>query len=388
MKNNYIITKFKYNNLERLFEFFIDDRNHPIEIYASLSDSEEPGDIYIGRVEKINDGSVFVNTGAGHVFLGDYKHIIYTRKNSKKESLSPGDEILVQIRTSAQKTKLPYASSKIELLSLHFVLRTGEAGLHFSSKLSEEFKNKLRPELINLIDSNFAIIVRSNAKELTPEEAVLEVSKLIENIKDLISKAGHMKLYSCLMKARPHYIERLLHVNEELSEIITDDEEVYSELNNYKDYLKAKITYYNDSYPLSKLYSLTSALDHAVNEYVYMKSGSNLVIQTTEALTVIDVNSAEKKEKGNKENFFLETNIEAAIESARQIRLRNLSGIIIIDFINLSDEDDLKNLISVLKNELKKDPLKTVFHDVTDLGLFEISREKKYPALKEILTRQ
>jgi ribonuclease G len=388
MTYKYIITKFKYNNSEKLFEFLLDEKNHPIEIFASLSDSQNPGDVYIARVEKINESSIFVNTGKGDVFLGDDKHIIYTKKNSLKEALHPGDEILIQIRTAALKTKLPYASSKIEFLSLHFVLKTGEKGLHFSSKLSDEFKDKLKPELISLLDDGFSLIVRSNAKEISSKEAILEVSELIRKKDDLLNKARHMSLFSCLMKARPHYLERLLHVNEEITEIITDDEEIYSELNNYKDDLKAKISYYNDSYPLSKLYSFTSLLDRAVNEYVYMRSGSNLCIQTTEALTVIDVNTAEKKQKGDREEFFLETNIEAAIESARQIRLRNLSGIIIIDFINLDKEKDVKKLISVLKTELKKDSLKSVFNDVTALGLFEISREKKYPPLKELLTRQ
>ena len=126
--------------------------------------------------------------------------------------------------------------------------------------------------------------------------------------------------------------------------------------------------------PLRKFYNLDMELTHALAEKVWIRYGGFLVIQPTEALTVIDVNSGKCTEGKDREKTFLKLNIEAAREAARQIRLRNLSGIILIDFINLAREEDTQSLLHFFREELAKDPVRTNLIDVTKLQLVEVTR--------------
>ena len=123
---------------------------------------------------------------------------------------------------------------------------------------------------------------------------------------------------------------------------------------------------------------------HTGDERVWLKSGAYLVIQQTEALTVIDVNSGKIQKKNPKDDIYFEINKEAAREIAIQLKLRNLSGIIIIDFINMKSKDYMTELVHVLKEQIKNDTVTCTFMDVTRLGLVELTRKKTYKSLKEI----
>lgn len=134
---------------------------------------------------------------------------------------------------------------------------------------------------------------------------------------------------------------------------------------------------------LSKLYSLETKMKEALSERVWLKSGSYLIIQPTEALTVIDVNSGKYESNKRREEYFLTLNQEAAREIALQLRLRNLSGIIVIDFINLTEETSRQILLQTLKDEVKKDKMPVTVVDITPLGLVEITRKKENMPLLE-----
>lgn len=170
--------------------------------------------------------------------------------------------------------------------------------------------------------------------------------------------------------------------NHEYSEILTDDHDIYELLN--KDYAAAR-EYTDDAFPLSKLYSLESGIAEALSRQVWLKCGGYLVIDHTEAMTVIDVNSGKYTPSKNtdKESAYLTVNKEAATEICRQLRLRNLSGIIVVDFINLNDKKDQEILLTLLKDESAKDPLPVSIVDITALGLVEITRKKDLPSLYE-----
>ena len=146
------------------------------------------------------------------------------------------------------------------------------------------------------------------------------------------------------------------------------------------------MSFYEDRLlPLGKLYSLDKAFEEAQSERVWLKSGGYLVIQPTEALTVIDVNTGKYEGKKNTEEAFFRINREAAQESARQIRLRSLSGIIIIDFINMEEKEHQETVLEELKNAVKTDPVRPVLVDMTPLGLVEVTRKRQYRSLKEQL---
>ena len=172
--------------------------------------------------------------------------------------------------------------------------------------------------------------------------------------------------------------------------IITDDRQLYEET---ADFLKtqypeelSRLQFYEDPrVSLSNLYGLSAKLKEATETRVWLKSGGYLVIEPTEALTVIDVNSGKYSGKKGIRDTFRMINREAALEIARQLRLRNLSGIILVDFINMEEADDRQELLEFLSAQLKRDPVKTALIDMTPLGLVEITRKKIRRPLKEQL---
>ena len=144
--------------------------------------------------------------------------------------------------------------------------------------------------------------------------------------------------------------------------------------------------YTDENLPLMKLYRLESVLKSATDRRVWMKSGGYLVIEPTEALTVIDVNSGKSIKGKNAEEQFLKINIEAAKEIARQLRLRNISGIVMIDFINMKEESHNHELMKNLAEYVRTDPVRTTVVDMTKLGLVELTRQKGKRALHEVFS--
>ena len=141
------------------------------------------------------------------------------------------------------------------------------------------------------------------------------------------------------------------------------------------------LRFYEDSYPLYQLYSLKKELDESLSRKVWLKSGAYLIIDPTEALTVIDVNSGKNEKKSD--DYFLKINLEAAKEIARQLKLRNISGICIVDFIDMTNTEHQTELISYMKRLCKQDHITTTVVDMTKLHLMEITRKKTTPTLYE-----
>ena len=146
---------------------------------------------------------------------------------------------------------------------------------------------------------------------------------------------------------------------------------------------KALQYYKDDSYPLIKLKGIEAQMDKALQKRVWMRSGAYLVIEPTEALTVIDVNTGKAIGKQKMEENFFKINLEAAQEVCRQLRLRNISGIVIVDFINMKDPEHLKALMDVLREEAAKDSVQTTVVDRTSLHLVEMTRKKVHRSLAE-----
>ena len=207
-------------------------------------------------------------------------------------------------------------------------------------------------------------------------------------LKDAVTRKGLTRMYSpeesCLED-----VQNMRATN--LEKIITDIPEVYDSVRRYLGENEpgeaAKLEFYDDmQLPLNKLYSVESQISTALNKRVWLPSGGYLVIEPTEALTVIDVNSG--KFTGNrklKDNTYLKINREAAVEIGRQLMLRNLSGIIVVDFINLNTFEEKKELMSYLADILKADTVPTSVVDMTRLGLVEITRKKIRKPLHEVI---
>lgn len=202
----------------------------------------------------------------------------------------------------------------------------------------------------------------------------------------LIQIAAHRTCFTCLQSPKPEW-QRILDSlvsEDEYAEIITDDKALYEEMLTHEDCISQNIRFYEDrQFALAKLYSVESKIGTAINPRIWLKSGAYLVIEQTEALTVIDVNSGKYDAKKASDEMFYQINREAASEIALQLRLRNLSGIIIVDFINMKSKELQKELLEELRELVKCDKQLTRVIDMTPLGLVEITRKKGNKTLAE-----
>ena len=208
----------------------------------------------------------------------------------------------------------------------------------------------------------------------------------------LWEQADHKVYFTCLLKPSEAVYEVLEQMADpsEYSEILTDDPQIYRQLSEGDHpLLKQKsIRFYDDpTISLRLLYSLERGMEEALDTRVWLKCGGYLVIEPTEAMTVIDVNSGKNEAKKAGEDTYYQVNLEAAEEVARQLRLRNLSGIIIVDFINMAEKERQKELLETLKNLTAGDPQHPRIVDMTPLGLVEITRKKSHPTLAEQFKR-
>ena len=433
---NHIYAMIKKEN--HIFSFLLQE-GKAVEIHCDKTESDTIlGNIYIGKIKNIakNIGAAFVEIAPGNICylaLDDMKDPVYTKKGTSKLPQA-GDELLVQVSREGIKTKFPSVTTNITLYGKYALLTTGNKQVSVSSKLSQRQKERLygfvkrleneadvntssqenatgvntentSPSAIEeLCSSNSASpsnskevpkvrrygwLLRTNAGTAPEEFLKKDMFRLQSQYEVLMQQAQHRTCFSSLVKTPSAYLSRLSNLYDTADvQIITDDADLYQEITGYLISCQPedlpKLSFYEDKLlPMHKLYSLEHQLQQALSERVWMNSGGYLVIQPTEALTVIDVNTGKYEGGKKKEAAFLKINLEAAVEIARQIRLRNISGIVVVDFINMESKEAQRQLLEKLDAELKKDPVKTVLVDMTKLSLVEITRMKKERPLAE-----
>lgn len=354
------------------------------------------GNIYIGRVQKVvknlNAAFIEIQPGQnGYCNLEQEYHPVYIKKGTCP-TMAQGDEVLVQVSRENIKTKLPALTTNLNFTGKYCVLTTGDKKLGISGKIRSEKRQTLQDLFADKITDDFGIIVRTNAKDASVDDILKEFSRLKQELEQLLSEARYRTCFSCLKQSEPEYMRTIQNTRyEQLEEIITDIPEIYEQIQEFQkeDALLRNIslTLYEDSMlSLSSLYNVSKQIERALDKRVWLPSGGYLVIEPTEALTVIDVNTGKDVNKRKKQEHFLKVNKEAARMAAKQLRLRNLSGIIIIDFIDMKQEEDRKELLSYLKKEVQLDPVPVQVVDMTKLELVELTRKKVSKNLKEQLT--
>ena len=369
--------------------------------YMDIFYEDEPfvlGNIYVAHVNDVvkNINAAFVEYSPGkkaYLSLENTENTFFiNRKNTTK--ICQGDNILVQIKKEPIKTKDAVCSTCIEFSSNYVVLTYGVAGINVSTKIKDnslrqslsnycsdiisdimydkEAYGMITEELFDSILSNTGIIVRTQAQDISDYELIKEdILKQFEALFLCFNKALYSKGRTCIYSNENPILSV---INKHKSdEIITDNEEIYKLLCEQS----IDVKLYEDSLlPLYKLYNIEGLLNDVSSRKVWLKSGAYLVIDYTEAMTVIDVNTGKCEKGKNKEDTILKINLEAAIEAMRQVKLRNISGIIIIDFIDMAKDEAKEALLNQLIDEAKKDNIKTSIMGLTRLNLVEITRKK------------
>ena len=392
---------FKRNN--QLLTALLSDKKL-VEVHVNEETSQSlVGNIYIGRVQNIvkNIEAAFVEIQKGFVCylpLTDIKKPIFTNRLSKDISkpLCVGDELVVQVIRDGLKTKQHAVSTNISISGDFVVLSYGDDGIGISTKIKGEKRNRLKLFLEETLsksnqDTQYGFVLRTNAGTLCEEEFFRiqdERIKIQDTFQQILSIATYRPAFTCLYSKKSNYSLEQIY-REDYEEIVTDQKEVYEELKKEKEQekLEVDIRYYNDEYlSLMNLYGIESKIKEALGERIWLKSGGYLIIEPTEALTVIDVNTG--KFEGNftsSEETMLKINLEAAKEVAWQLRLRNLSGIIIVDFVNMDLKEHQNILLNTMQQAVSHDPVQTNVVGFTRLGLMEITRKKKNKPLKDLI---
>ncbi|WP_022759962.1 ribonuclease E/G [Butyrivibrio sp. AD3002] len=323
--------------------------NNTVQSLDILDSIDRIGNIYVGRVENLvsNLNAAFVRfeniKGKHSVGFLPFKamppaHIL--NRNADSSALKTGDIVLVQLKVEEQKTKQARLSGKIDLDSSTF-----DGNID---------------DLIKIAKTRCEYQMISGNTGLVSDEISTFVSDFIKIIDAIDPDANCAESYK----------------------IVTDIRDIYDELSAHN----VVCEYYDEEekrLPLQINYSLSSKTDDLFGKKVWLDSGAFLIIEQTETLNLIDVNSGKATKKS--EDFFLKLNIEAAIEAYRQIRLRNLSGMILIDFVSMKNADMNERLISFIKNLIQSDPMNLTYIDLTGLGIMEFTRQKRKKSLRETI---
>lgn len=395
--NRLIITEIEHNQKNYCAYLVMDEYRRLLDVQLFEPQDETLLDhIYVGFIEKIvpNIQAAFVriaNNQKCYLPLSDLKNPIYAKKQSQTKLLCEGDEILVQVTRDAVKTKDPVVSTKLTLHGHYCFLTTENTSLGTSKKIGGERADDLltiaEKCCVRHEEEGYGLVFRTNAASVN-DQVVQEDITEVQNVFSRLMKTGvHEKAGSLLYRNVPGYLAKLKAQDlKEIDRIYTDCPAIYKEISDYMPWLYEKDflqLYKDDAVSLSTLYHIRGNMEELLNSKVWLPSGANIIIETFETLTIIDVNSG--KNQSRKEDAIFQINLEAAREIARQLRLRNISGMIIVDFINLKSQEQKEELIRCIRQELKKDTVPAQFIDITRLGLVELTRKKIYKSLREIL---
>ncbi len=390
MSMRLIVTRLTRSRKEYIVCALYQDKRLVEATAQSAEENSILGNIYVGRVKDVvqNLNAAFIEIEPGvpcYFSMEDLRNPVFVKKiNSPR--LVQGDELLVQVEKESMKTKPPRVTTNLSFTGKYLVLTTGNRTLGISRKISGEARARLK-ELLSAYD--YGLVARTNSADASDEQILAELNQLQAQAEDIIAKAPYQTCFSCIRRQRPEYLTALQNAcSTQLDEIITDVPQLYDEMYQYlKEYQPSdlpKLKRYEDSLlSLAKCSSLEVRLEEALRERVWLKSGGYLIIQPTEALTVIDVNSGKSAARGDVQKHYLKINLEAAQEIAVQLRLRNLSGIIIIDFIDMTSREAREQLMDVLKKQTGQDPVPVQVVDMTKLNLVELTRKKVRKSLLE-----
>ena len=404
-----IIADLRENELSRvaliedgkLTEIFIEfnyDEDGKLSPREKSSSSIRQGDIFKARVETLVPAisAAFVKlsrkthstvTGANNAFM-------YVNEYENPEALKPGHELIVQVVRNARKNKAPRVTPRISIPGRWLVLvpNSDEAGV--SRRISDANERKRLKSIAETLKSelgNNGLIIRTAAEGITEEYLRADLQSLVTLWAEISRKASESQA-PCMLYRDIGTLGRVLRdeISGSVDEIIINDADEFANAQSFIETFstsKPDMKLYDGITPIFELYGIEDEIRKAVDRKVWLKSGAYLIIDQTEALTVIDVNTGKFTSEPDMRHTVLATNIEASEEIARQLRLRSIGGIVIVDFVDMDNEHDKHELLSHFQKYLSHDRMKPKVFSITRLGLVELTRKRQRPDLKSILTR-
>lgn len=362
--------------------------------YESKHDESLLGNVYAGRVASVvpNLQAAFVDIGAeknGYYYYGAARAVSDEGKNPARPR--PGDTLILQVEKDAAGSKGAVLTSRFSFPGKFLVLLPGDDGeIGISRKITDSAeRERIRRTVRALLPEGCGAIVRTNGANRSQEEYENEISLLLEKCKKLEKGTFALPPALLLQESQPVHQAVRDFYSADVDEFVLNDEAAFHSLLETGDFGgegQPVLRLHTEKTPLFEAYFLERQSEKALEEKVWLKSGGFLVIEETEACVVIDVNTGKAAGRGDLQKSILRTNLEAAEEAAKQMRLRNLSGIIIIDFIDMPEKKNQQELTRRLESAVKKDRIKTVVIGMTELGLMQVTRKKTRPSLRRQMT--
>ena len=361
-------------------------------IYEKKNSLPIVGNVYAGKIMNVLPGmqACFVDIGReknAFLYYGDDKD-----NNGNIVKPKMGSDVIVQVEKAEMGAKGAVLTKRISFAGKFLVVIPGDDKIGISKKITDSVERKRIKDIIEqLLPENYGIIVRTEGKDKSYEIYEKEIKRLVEKIEGVLSKAEYAKAPS-LLYTEINGVEKVLRdlYNDSIDEIVVNsslDYETLIKLCEEKDISPKKIVMYESDVPMFENYYVASQAKAAFSKHVWLKSGGFIIIEQTEACVVIDVNTGKYTGKADLQKTILKTNLEAADEIARQLRLRNLNGMIIVDFIDMKTEENRKILQKHLEEAVAKDRLQTIVVGMTELGLMQITRKKKRQSIQQLMTR-
>ncbi|MFC4334806.1 Rne/Rng family ribonuclease [Salininema proteolyticum] len=369
-----------------------------VEHYVSTSANQGLiGNVYLGKVQNVLPSmeAAFVDIGRGRnavLYAGEVNWDatgLSGKARSIEQALRPGDTVLVQVTKDPIGHKGARLTSHIALSGRHLVYVPGGNASGISRKLPDRERTRLRTALKKLVPESAGVIVRTAAEGAGPEELARDISRLQIEWEEIQTKSKKANA-PALLHAEPDVIIRVVRdmFNEDFKELVVEGEEAYNEIHRYLEAvspeLLPRLKRYAGTKDVFAEHRIDEQLIKAMDRKVYLPSGGSLVIDKTEAMTVIDVNTGRfTGEGGNLEETVTRNNLEAAEEIVRQLRLRDIGGIIVIDFIDMVLESNRELVLRRLTESLGRDRTKHQVTEVTSLGLVQMTRKRVGQGLVE-----
>jgi ribonuclease E len=375
------------------------------DFYIETAATEEKvGNIYKGVVEGVEPSlqACFVNFGSdknGFLSVNEVHPEYYQGGYDKTKDravppppiekiLKKGQELLIQVVKEMPGRKGAQLTTYLSFASRYLVLMPGGSGGVSRQIEDEQERDRLKLVMSKLnIPEGIGVIVRTAAFKKSKRELSKDLNRLLRMWKELKTEVKDAAIPSLVHKEQDVCLRTLRdHFSGEVSEVIVDDKETFSKVKVYMKIVSPRhqnrVKLYKGSDPVFAHYGVEKQIEAIYANRVKLKSGGSIVIDSTEALVSIDVNSGRGRGAKNIESTAHRTNIEAASEIARQLRLRDMGGLIVIDFIDMKDKEHIREVEKVFRDEAKKDRAKISASHISKFGLLELSRQRLHPSIE------
>ncbi len=368
-----------------------------VEHYVARSDKQSlVGNVYLGKVRNVLPGmeAAFIDFGAGKngvLYAGDVNFASYELGGKPKriESvLAPGDPVLVQVVKDAMGHKGARLTNQMSLAGRYLVLAPDPSVRGISKRLPDDERRRLRELIAEHRPEGMGVIVRTAAEGASGDDIQADIARLQDVWNGIETKVDTASA-PALLYEEPPLVTRVIreHFTRDFKRLLIDQKVTYDRVLEYlkgtESDLLEKVSLYRDEMALFERFHVEDQLRKALDRKVWLPSGGHIVVDRTEALTVIDVNTGRFVGTSNLEDTVLENNLEAAEEIARQLRLRDIGGIIVIDFIDMETQKNQDAVLLRLREHLAKDKTRTQVFEVSNLGLVEMTRKNVSAGLLE-----